>query len=172
MKTLNLGCGKRIIPGAINLDKHKFPGVDILHDLDKFPYPFKDNQFDEIYCFNILPFVEDFIKTMEEIYRIAKDGAIIKILDVPSPSPFSFQNPLVVTRLAFNTFEYYKKDKGTENYLFKPHLRTLKRKYIFSENKYLSWISPIINLSLKFYTRFLFNIFPSNYLYYELGVMK
>jgi ubiquinone/menaquinone biosynthesis C-methylase UbiE len=172
MKKLNIGCGKLAKKGYVNLDKHKFPGVDKVWNLDKFPYPFRDNEFDEILCFNILEFVGDFIKTMEEIYRIAKPNAIIKVLDVPSPSPFSFQNPLVRTRISYNTFDYYIKDGGTENYLFKPTFRIMKKKYIFSKNKYLDWISFFINLFPKFYTRFLFNIFYSNYIYFELKVIK
>lgn len=47
-KKLNLGCGKDIKKEYVNLDIRKFPGVDIIHDLNKFPYPFKDDSFDEI----------------------------------------------------------------------------------------------------------------------------
>ena len=48
---LNIGCGKKILNGYINLDVVKLPGVDIVHDLNKYPWPFKDNYFDEIYYY-------------------------------------------------------------------------------------------------------------------------
>ena len=44
---LNLGCGKNIKEGYINIDKVK-EGADIIHDLEVYPYPFEDNKFDQI----------------------------------------------------------------------------------------------------------------------------
>lgn len=43
MQKLTIGCGKKIEEGYINLDKIALKGVDIVWDLDKFPYPFEDN---------------------------------------------------------------------------------------------------------------------------------
>jgi len=53
-KKLHLGCGKIIKEGYVNLDIQKLPGVDVIHDLNKFPYPFKDNSFQNLKtrCFN------------------------------------------------------------------------------------------------------------------------
>ncbi|HPC10341.1 MAG TPA: class I SAM-dependent methyltransferase, partial [archaeon] len=65
---LNIGCGKKILKGYINLDVVKLPGVDIVHDLNKYPWPFKDNYFDEIYADNVLEHLDDIIKPIEEIW--------------------------------------------------------------------------------------------------------
>ena len=46
---LNLGCGRDIREGYVNLDKAGLDGVDVVHDLNVFPYPFEDNEFDEIH---------------------------------------------------------------------------------------------------------------------------
>ena len=68
MKKLNLGCGKKILKGYINLDCVKFPGVDKVHNLNKYPWPFKDNEFDEIYCDNILEHLDGIIKPIAVSY--------------------------------------------------------------------------------------------------------
>ena len=47
-KILDLGCGRNKVPGAIGLDLFPVPGVDVVHDLEAFPYPFENNSFDEI----------------------------------------------------------------------------------------------------------------------------
>jgi hypothetical protein len=44
-KKLHLGCGTNIKKDWINLDFVKLKGVEVVHDLNKFPYPFKDNTF-------------------------------------------------------------------------------------------------------------------------------
>ena len=49
MKKLDLGCGRSKKAGFIGLDCLVLPGVDIVHDLTKFPYPFEDGLIDEIW---------------------------------------------------------------------------------------------------------------------------
>ena len=77
MLKLNLACGERYMGGYINLDNNKNIKADIYHDINTFPWPFKDNEFDEIFCHHILEHVEDLLKTMEEIWRISKNKSRI-----------------------------------------------------------------------------------------------
>ena len=78
---LNLGCYNDIKKGYVNLDKEKyFEGIDVIHDLEKFPYPFKDNTFEEILCKNTLSHLNvDRMEFYEELHRISKNKGIIKI---------------------------------------------------------------------------------------------
>lgn len=70
---LNLGCGEDYIEDAVNVD-YFAKRVDVRHDLNTFPYPFRDNQFDEIRCMNIIEHLNDVIEVVEELHRIGKDG--------------------------------------------------------------------------------------------------
>lgn len=79
---LNLGCGTDIKKNYVNLDFIKMKGVDVIHDLNKFLYPFNDDTFSEIYCRQVLESVDDIVKTMEELHRICKNGAVIKIFEI------------------------------------------------------------------------------------------
>ena len=86
MKTkLNLGAGIDMKKSSnnikwINVDFIKRRGIDIVHNLEKFPYPFKDNSIDYILMDNILEHLKDTIKVMEELYRISKPNTIIEII--------------------------------------------------------------------------------------------
>ena len=96
---LNLGCGRDIRQGWINLDKIQYPGVDIVFDLDTFPYPFCDNTFDAILMQDVLEHLRDPITVMREIYRISKDGCII-IIRTPHPkSPLMTQDKTHISKL-------------------------------------------------------------------------
>lgn len=171
---LNLGCGRDIIKSTknerwINLDIANLSGVNVRHDLTKFPYPFSNNYFDEILSLGSLELINaDFIKIMEELHRICKPKAILKIRSPVFPSMCSVQDPLTKKFMTWNTFEYF---DGSWHYS-KARFKTLKREYIFSLNPKLKWLSFIPNLFPQFYTRFLFNLFPSNNIYYELEVVK
>lgn len=76
---LNLGCGKDIREGYINLDFKKAKGVDIVHNLNEYPYPFKENTFDEVFCDRVLELLDNLVRAMEEIHRICKPGARVRI---------------------------------------------------------------------------------------------
>ncbi len=78
---LNLGCFNDIKEGYINLDQKKYNNkVDVVHDLTKFPYPFKDNTFHEINAIYVLEHLDiDRIKFYDELHRISKHKGMIKI---------------------------------------------------------------------------------------------
>jgi len=79
VKKLNLAAGKDIRKDFINHDIAQIDGIDIVHDLNIFPWPWKDNSFDEIIAIDILEHLDDFVKTFDEIYRILAKGGIVKI---------------------------------------------------------------------------------------------
>lgn len=80
MKKLNLGCGKKILDGYINVDIQQADGIDKSFDFDKFPYPFKDNEFDYIFADNVLEHLKDPIMVLNELHRITKRHGIIHII--------------------------------------------------------------------------------------------
>lgn len=147
-----MGCGSDIKEGYINLDVYKLPNVDVVHNLSKFPYPFKNDYFKEILSYGTLELINaDFIRILEEIWRISSKGAIIKIISPAFPNFTSAQDPLTRHFRTYNTFEYFKGEGY--NYYSKARFKTLKRKYIYSRNKRLKWLSFIPNISPKFYTK-------------------
>ena len=80
MKKLNLGCGKKIKPGFMNVDIQKSPGIDKSFNFDKFPYPFKNNTFDYVLIDNVLEHLENPERVLLELHRICKNGAVIRII--------------------------------------------------------------------------------------------
>src|SRR3989338_2529553 len=107
---LNLGCGNDLKVGYKNLDLYN-KTADVIHDLDKLPYPFKDNTFEEILAYNVLEHLLDPYKVLLELHRISKNKTIIKIV-VPH---FSVGNAWgnIQHKQAFNTFafeQYYLKN--------------------------------------------------------------
>ena len=112
MKILDIGCGKYKTPGAIGIDQVKLDDVDVVHNLEKFPYPLKADTFDEVICNHVLEHVTDVIAVMQEIYRISKAGAVVKIR-VPhgSCSKALWNDPTHVRGFTSRTFrDYFSKD--------------------------------------------------------------
>ena len=85
---LNLGSGSKILKGYVNVDKFQYYNPDVVHDLEKFPYPFKDNSVDEILLSHVLEHIgqnpDVFNNIIKEFYRICKNNSVIDIR-VPHP---------------------------------------------------------------------------------------
>lgn len=72
---LNLGAGKTKIPGVLNVDRVLVHGyTDIVHDLNKTPYPFADASVAEIHMYHVLEHLDEPVHKMEELHRILKPG--------------------------------------------------------------------------------------------------
>ena len=78
-RVLNFGCGTTTIKNAINVDMVKLQNVDKVFDFEKFPYPFKDNYFDEIHTYFVLEHLNKHLEVMAELHRIIKEGGILYI---------------------------------------------------------------------------------------------
>ena len=76
---LNLGSGERPMSGYVNIDWQKAEGVDVVHDLNVFPYPFTDGQFDEVYASHVLEHLDKPFLIMKELHRILKPGGVLRV---------------------------------------------------------------------------------------------
>jgi len=77
--SLNLGCGVRPVAGAVNLDVSPEVGADVVHDLNRAPWPFPDNTFDEIHATDVIEHLHDVVLALGEMHRICRHGARVHI---------------------------------------------------------------------------------------------
>jgi SAM-dependent methyltransferase len=81
-KKLNLGSGEFKKPGYVNVDYFSVSEPDVRHNLEEFPYPFQDGEFELIEADHVLEHLSDPFRVMKELHRIAMNGAEI-IIRVP-----------------------------------------------------------------------------------------
>jgi len=79
-KILDIGCGVNKVPGAIGMDANPRTAADVIHDLDSRPYPFADNEFDEVIGRHVMEHVREPIAVIVELHRITRPGGVLKIL--------------------------------------------------------------------------------------------
>jgi SAM-dependent methyltransferase len=106
---LNLGCGNHRIDGFIGVDKLKTSAADIIHDLNIFPYPFRDNSVEAVVLFHILEHLSDTIGVINEIWRICKNEATVRIIVPYYNSPGACHDPTHVRFFTERTFDYFTK---------------------------------------------------------------
>ncbi len=144
---LHLGCGHVIKEGWLNHDLVSLPGVDVVHDLREFPWPFEESQFDEVYADNVLEHLPDTIRTIEEIHRVTRPGARV-FLGVPFWNSFeAWGDPTHKRVFTEDTFDFF--DPTT----WRGENRDYYTKAKFKIEKISYWVNPFkpISRSTKTY---------------------
>ena len=79
---LDIACGQNKPEGFIGIDYAKGPGVDIVHNLNKYPWPIKTNSVDVIHCSHYIEHIphevpghmeDGFFLFFNEVSRILKE---------------------------------------------------------------------------------------------------
>jgi len=181
MKTvLDLGCGKKKHPNSVGMDFNKDTDADVVHDLNKYPYPFPKNSFDVIYCSHILEHLDNLVKTMEEMHRIARPNARI-IIRVPHASQCGvWANPTHRRVFATKTFDYF--EKGSQEKYSDKYFVVVKKRlhYLYDEQSHSEWevalgrfLDRLANLNLYFCERvWCYWVGGFSEVYFELKVVK
>jgi SAM-dependent methyltransferase len=125
MRTLDVGCGIRKQPGAIGIDRNPASRADVLCDLDRFPYPFRDNAFDALSAIHVIEHLEDVIRAMEEFHRLVRPGGRVRI-ETPHYTDFSsFCDPTHRHHLSSFSLRYFGEDHGGFGYYSKARFREI-----------------------------------------------
>lgn len=185
MIKLNLGCGLDYKNGWINVDFNKEVKADVYHDLDKFPYPFKDRQFEVILLDNTLEHVKDIFKCIDELWRISKPNAQILIYTPHFSGIYASKHLAHYHQFGIGSFDIYKKVSGLDSGFNgerygKARFEIIKQKLIYfhhkgAEMRFLSkipinWMFNFSRMWQLFLEKFSFLRFDE--VYYELKTIK
>jgi SAM-dependent methyltransferase len=115
-RSLDLGCGRKKVPGAIGVDRYAVEGVDVVHDLDSYPYPFRPGIFGEIHARHVIEHVESAVRFMSELHRLAANGARIHIHTPHYSYMGSWRDPTHRHHFSCYSFEYFEEGHPADYY--------------------------------------------------------
>ncbi|MDJ0734430.1 MAG: methyltransferase domain-containing protein [Nostocaceae cyanobacterium] len=173
MTKLSVGCGKKTPqPDLVRLDISSEVEPDIVWDLDKMPYPFKDSSFSEIECSDVIEHLDNIPNTLCEFYRILEPGGTLKITTPHFSCANSYIDPTHRWHLSYFTFDYFS-DEHNLSYYSKARYHIKTRHLQFQGGRFnRSIISRLANKYPQSYEQRWAWIFPAWYLYFELEAIK
>jgi SAM-dependent methyltransferase len=168
---LNLGCGRKLRPDAVNLDVVATEGADVVHDLNRRPWPFADGRFTEVRAYDVIEHLDDVIKTMEEIHRVCRHGAIVHITVPHFSSANAFTDPTHRHFFASQSFHYV---TGEHDFSFYTRARFARRasEIVFHPTLLNKVAHRLARRYPAAYERRWAWIVPAWFLYFELEVLK
>lgn len=108
---MDIGCGRNKQPGFVGIDYVKLPGVDIVHDLEKFPWPLPDESVLTAVCTHVIEHINPqggtFLKFMDEIWRVLKYGGQCAFVTPHGASRGYIQDPTHCNPCNQVTFTYF-----------------------------------------------------------------
>ena len=117
---IDLGCGSKKKEGFYGVDLVQCPGVDLVLDLFKFPWPWPDNSVDEVFsshfiehiphaCACSADHIDPFLKFLDEVWRILKPGGKATLIGPYYTSMGAWQDPTHARALSDGTAAYMNK---------------------------------------------------------------
>jgi SAM-dependent methyltransferase len=161
---LDLGCGPyRKLDGAVGVDIRPAAHVDILHDLNVYPYPFEDNRFEHIEMSHILEHILHPARMMEEVHRIARPDATVRVVTPHYTSQLSYGDLTHYHHFGYVTFTHL--CSGGK-------YRLERHKILFTDFYRVIGIGVLANRFPRRWEKYLSFILPALYVDVTLRVVK
>ena len=105
--TLNLGCGRKLMDAAVNLDVSPDVGADVVHDLARLPWPLPSDAFVSVHAYDVIEHLENVVGAMEEIHRVCRTGARVHITVPHYSSATAYRDPTHRHQFGCFSFDYF-----------------------------------------------------------------
>jgi SAM-dependent methyltransferase len=169
---LNLGSGRKVYSGFINVDMADLPETNIKWDLENIPLPFETNSVSEVICEHVLEHLGNFNEFLVDLYRVTKPGGCWRFVVPYYKYEGTFRDPTHKCFFSENTFDYFS-DGHTFDYYSPVRLKVLKK--ILRNSSKTNVMTPIKKIRKYIPFKRVLNIFLWNIyseIYLEIRVIK
>ena len=168
---LNLGCGHKLMAGAVNLDVSGGVGADVVHDLSILPWPLPSDSFREVHAQDVIEHLGDTVRTMEEIHRVSRRGARVHITVPHFSSANAFTDPTHRKQFSYFSFDYFDPGHALSFYSH-ARFRRSRAQIVFYPTLANKLVHRMANRRPQAYERRWAWMFPAWFLSIDLEVIK
>ena len=162
------------------MDLAALPTVDVVHDIDEVPFPFKDDSFDEVHLVHVVEHARSIVRLMEEVHRISRPGARVRIVTPHYTDSMSWQDPTHRWHLNSYSFRYFDPTYRS-SYYTNARFRVLERHVAMARLWRYLGIQALVNLDnrrrsarflRKFWEQYLSFLMRAKHLTFVLECVK
>jgi SAM-dependent methyltransferase len=168
---LNLGCGRKRINDALNVDISPEVGAEVVHDLASLPWPLPSDAFREVYAHDVIEHLDNVVGAMEEIHRICRPGARVHITVPHFSSANAYTDPTHRHQFSCFSFDYFGSDHELAFYS-RARFRRHRAQIVFYPSVVNKIVHRLANLKPDVYEQRWAWMFPAWFLSIELEALK
>ncbi len=116
---LDIGCGANKQAGWVGMDWQELPGVDIIHDVESYPWPLPDESVLVAFASHLVEHINParggFLKFMDEVWRVLRPGGEFAIATPHGYSPGYLQDPTHCNPCNEHTWYYFDPYPGEDH---------------------------------------------------------
>jgi SAM-dependent methyltransferase len=184
---LDVGCGNAKAPGAIGIDSNPATQADVVHDLDRYPWPLDSDCFERVICSHIVEHVADLLAFMREIHRVCRPAAMVEVVTPHFSNRFSFTDPTHRRHLGLRSFDYvapprvirhtllsraFETQFAVPDFYTQPLFRLVRAHLRLGRPFRLVGLQWLANRFPDFYEHYLAFLFPGRDLHFTLQALK
>ncbi len=176
-KVLHLGCGHSKLLGTIGVDILPHGEVDVVHNLDQYPWPFEPHSVDVVFAHSVIEHIDNIVALFEELARILKPGGRV-IITVPHfRSTDSFTDPTHKHFFTSQSLDYFIENSGQLSHYGYTKQQFTKVGFWYSwpipsKNIFTQIFKNFIQKHARFYDQYFSNIIPVKTITWELELKK
>ncbi len=167
---LDLGCGPNKFKYALGEDCFLRPGVDVVANLDRVFYPYKDDVVDLALLNHVIEHLAYVPRTMEELYRILAPGGRVVIRTPYYANEASFRDPTHRHHLSLKSMDYFVSGLNDEKYT--AFFEKEEERLFFQKGWYFWPGKLVLRFSKNKYEKYFSHLFPGYLLYWVLKAVK
>lgn len=148
---LHLGCGRNTLPEHLNVDCVALPNVEMVVDLNRYPWPFATGSWERVVAHHVFEHLEDFDRAMAELHRILAPGGVADIW-VPHVAGWgAWNDPTHRKFFTRQSFGYYAQGHAFHYYYGDVAFSRVRCRNVFGvgASAKLNWLmNPLLNTTL------------------------
>ncbi len=170
-ETLNLGCGRKKLPNAVNLDITPDTEPDVVHNLNVRPWPFENDRFAKVVANDVIEHLDDIVGVMSELHRVCRNRALLHIVVPHFSCANAFTDPTHRHYFGWQSFDYFTGEHH-HDYYTRERFRTIRRQLVFESTLTNKLVRRLATRHPQTYERRWAWMFPAWFLSFELEVLK
>lgn len=106
---LDVGCGGNKQKNYVGMDKRALEGVDIVHDVESFPWPIEGEIVTDAICSHLIEHIKPwlFIDFMNELWRVMRVGGVVAMQAPYGVNHLFVMDPTHCNPVNHATFQYF-----------------------------------------------------------------
>ena len=149
---LNVGAGLDIRAGWLNCDRVALPGIDLVFDVESFPWPIAAGSVTRALLRDVLEHTSTPVLVLEEVARVLVPGGTVEIQVPHFTSRVAHLDPTHVRSFSCESFDFLTVGHARSYYIKRPFERVTFRRISFGRSPLLPWnyiLESLVNRSIR-----------------------